>query len=105
MKELLKYLETLERETNEQAGEIPEEFENLEDSENYNYFCGVLETIAKIKEFIKDKEEIYYSLTAILLQEFEENALIDLDGLAYKYTMNKKQKTALKELYNEYFGE
>lgn len=53
----------------------------------------------------EEKKETYYSLTAILLQEFEENSLIDLNELSNKYTMNKEQKTALKELYNEYFGE
>jgi hypothetical protein len=56
MKELLKYLETLETEANEQADEIPEEFTCLEDSENWNYWQGVLETIKKIKEFLGVKQ-------------------------------------------------
>lgn len=51
------------------------------------------------------KNNIYYSLTAILLQEFMENSLMDLDELSDKYTMTEEQKKALKEIYNIYFGE
>lgn len=53
MKELLKHLQALEAETNEQLEEIPEEFSSIEDSENYNYYCGVLETVKNIKNFIE----------------------------------------------------
>ena len=51
-KELIGRLNALEREANERIDEIPEEFESLEDSENYNYYQGVLETVKNIKEFL-----------------------------------------------------
>lgn len=59
------------------------------------------------KIFIKafDKMTIYKDLTAILMQELFENDLFDLKELADKYTMTEEQKTALKEIYNIYFGE
>ena len=49
---LMERLNALEKESNERIDEIPEEFDDLEDSENYNYYQGVLETIANIKEFL-----------------------------------------------------
>ena len=49
---LMGRLNALEKEANERIDEIPEEFDDLEDSENYNYYLGVLETIPNIKEFL-----------------------------------------------------
>lgn len=51
-KDFLKHLNALEKEANERIDEIPEVFDDLEDSENYNYYQGVLETIKNIKEFL-----------------------------------------------------
>ena len=52
MNELLKYLNKKEEETNKLIDEIPEEFNDLQDSENYNYYLGVLETIRDIKNIL-----------------------------------------------------
>lgn len=52
MKELLKHLDYLEQEANTALDNIPEPFESLSDSENYNYYCGCLEAIRNVKEFI-----------------------------------------------------
>lgn len=49
---LYKRLEALETEANKRIEEIPEPFEDLQDSENYNYYQGILETIKNIKEFL-----------------------------------------------------
>ena len=79
MKELLKYLQALEAETNEQLKEIPEEFSNLEESETYNYYCGVLETVKNVKDFIEQQTGIttihIKSINAdIYLDKWHENA-------------------------------
>ena len=50
--ELIGRLNALEREANERIDEIPEEFESLEDSENWNYYRGVLETVKNIKTLL-----------------------------------------------------
>ena len=49
---LMERLNALEKEANERLKEIPEQFDDLEDSENWNYYQGVLETIKNIKEFL-----------------------------------------------------
>lgn len=56
--ELLKHLNELETEANERLAEIPEEFNKLEDSENYNYYSGVLETIKNIKDFLSGNNKL-----------------------------------------------
>lgn len=57
MVELLDYLLKKETETQKLIDEIPEEFTCLEDSKNYNYYLGVLETITNIKKFIRKEQE------------------------------------------------
>ncbi len=51
------------------------------------------------------KENIYEGLTAILMQELFENGLFDISELVVKYRLNANQTNALKELYDEYYGE
>lgn len=58
MKELQKHLRAVEKEASEQLKEIPEEFSNLEESETYNYYCGVLETVKNVKDFIEQQTGI-----------------------------------------------
>jgi FMN phosphatase YigB (HAD superfamily) len=50
--DFLRHLQALETEANENIDEIPEEFDDLQDGENYNYYQGVLETVKNIKEFL-----------------------------------------------------
>ena len=50
--ELKKRLLGIKKEAEERLAEIPEEFNNLQDSENYNYFTGVLQTVNVILKFI-----------------------------------------------------
>lgn len=52
MEKLLNHLNSLEQETVKALDEIPEPFERLEDSENYNYYSGCLEVIHNVKDFI-----------------------------------------------------
>lgn len=49
---LIERLNSLEKEANENLDGIPEEFESLEDSENYHYFTGVLNVVKNIKELL-----------------------------------------------------
>ena len=51
------------------------------------------------------EENVYESLTAILMQELFENGLFDINELATKYRFNNEMEVALKNIYNEYFGE
>lgn len=79
MKDLQKHLRAVETEANEQLKEIPEEFSNLEESETYNYYCGVLETVKNIKDFIEQQTGIttihVKSIKAdIYLDKWHENA-------------------------------
>lgn len=79
MKELQKHLRAVEKEANEQLKEIPEEFSNLEESETYNYYCGVLETVKNVKDFIEQQTGIttihVKSINAdIYLDKWHENA-------------------------------
>ena len=51
---------------------------------------------------IKEKD-IYYTLTAILVQELFENDLFDIEELAKKYTLNKDTKDTLTKIYKRYY--
>lgn len=51
-KVVLTRLNALEQEATERLDEIPEEINDLEDSENYNYFTGVLNTVENIKTLL-----------------------------------------------------
>lgn len=95
--------------------ELKQAYEENKNHYEYGDFDGFLEVEGaymdeiseEVFESIRQEEEnkeTYYSLTAILMQELFENDLFNIKELADKYTMNKEQKTTLKELYNEYFG-
>ena len=43
---------SIKKEAEERLAEIPEEFNNLQDSEDYNYFDGALQTVNVILEFL-----------------------------------------------------
>lgn len=47
-------LKALETEANERLNEIPEQFNGLEDSENWNYWQGVLTVINNIKQLLSE---------------------------------------------------
>ena len=51
-KVVLARLNALEEEANENLDKIPEVFNGLEDSENWNYFTGVLNTVENIKTLL-----------------------------------------------------
>lgn len=52
VEEIKEKLLSIKKEAEERLSEIPEEFKSLEDSENYNYFSGALQTVDVILEFI-----------------------------------------------------
>ena len=54
VEEIKKHLLVLKKEADEKLDEIPEEFESLEDSENYNYYTGCLAVVNNLMEFIGD---------------------------------------------------
>nr|DAJ52035.1 MAG TPA: hypothetical protein [Caudoviricetes sp.] len=79
MKELQKHLRAVEKEASEALNELPEVFNSIEESENYNYYCGVLETVKNIKDFIEQQTGIttihVKSINAdIYLDKWRENA-------------------------------
>jgi hypothetical protein len=49
---LKKRLKALEKEANERLNEIPEQFNNLEDSEKWNYWQGALSVIENVKHLL-----------------------------------------------------
>ena len=52
VEEIKARLLSLKKEAEERLDEIPEEFNDLQDSENYNYFTGALIAVNNILEFI-----------------------------------------------------
>lgn len=53
----LHHLSALETEANKEADKIPKVFNDIEDSEDYYYYQGVFETLAKIKKFLGGKKQ------------------------------------------------
>lgn len=53
MEKLIKFLEERLEQIQQQLDSIPEEFRNLEDSEDYNYFSGKYDMIQEILNKIK----------------------------------------------------
>lgn len=56
IEEVKKHLQALKIEAETELSNIPEVFNDLTQSENYNYYSGALETINNILEFIGEKE-------------------------------------------------
>lgn len=52
VEEIKARLLSLKKEAEERLNEIPEEFNDLQDSKNYNYFTGALIAVNNILEFI-----------------------------------------------------
>lgn len=52
IEEVKKHLQALKEEAETEISKIPDRFESLTDSENYNYYEGILEAIDNIIEFI-----------------------------------------------------
>lgn len=78
-KELQKHLRAVEKEANEALNELPEIFTSIEESQTYYYYCGVLETVKNVKDFIEQQTGIttihVKSINAdIFLDKWRENA-------------------------------
>lgn len=52
-----KKLQSLKAEAIEKLNELPEPFNDLEDSENYNYFQGILTTVNSLENLIIEETQ------------------------------------------------
>lgn len=54
MKKLLAYLEELKQEAEKELAALPEVFNNIDQSETFNYYDGFLTAINRVIDFIKE---------------------------------------------------
>lgn len=52
IEEVKKHLQVLKNEAETEIAKIPDRFNDLTDSENYNYYCGIIEAVENIITFI-----------------------------------------------------
>ena len=92
--------------------QLKKEYEKHKNNYEYGDFDGFLEVEGQYMDEISEEvykalneKDIFYCLTAILMQELFENGLFDVQELADKYTMSIEQTKTLFDIYNTYFGE